>query len=685
MVHHSRVRLIRAAVSMAVMTGATAVALQLSTGPAAADSALLLPITSVGDLVVDGPHQRIFLSDPIGGRVITTDYTGKVLATASGLTGVRDLLLSDRLYAAVPAAGTIVAFDPATSARVASYDTGGAPTTLAAAAGKIWFGEGRQGLGSLDLSGAEPVVVHRSSAPTTPPPSIAYRLWDFPPKIVASPTDPDVIATMELGSSASKLAILDVSTDPPTVLAHRDIDGVGGGGGGNDLAFSPDGSRVVVTAIQSTITALSSTDLSTIESYRATDAFPNAVAVRDDNTVAVVVGGKSTYEDNVAVYTPGAAAATKEFDLQQALDADGNPISLSLTQAARMVAWAPGGRRLFTVAIKSSSSASRPDPILTFQALNVPVKQLKLDYLLAPVQVEVGQVYDVSGTLAPTAPAGLPLVITRTDADHPQGVRVGPTVVNDQSGFAFQDSVTAVGTMLYTISTPGDDEFDASSDSFVIEAGVTRPTTLTLDRNGSTWAYGAAVTFTAKLGATNRSREVQIFADPAGSDQPKKMVKDAEVNAAGVLTTSLKLTRNTTVTAYFGGDVFTPEKTVKSIVYTRASVATTVTQQYKTGKIGSTSYYYFRKTKNPVFTTVINPYPGRKQYFQIDVYKGGKWVAWKSGYYPLSSAGKSARVLTGTHTTGVRYRVRSAYLSGKSGDTANATTYGSYRYFTFTK
>ncbi|GLW30047.1 hypothetical protein [Actinoplanes regularis] len=674
-------RLIRAAVSVAVMTGVTAVALQLSSGPAAADSAALLPSTSVGDLVVDGAHQRIFLSDPAGGRVITTNYAGKVLATASGFMGVRDLMLSDRLYAAVPDAGTIVAFDPATSARVATYDTGGTPRTLAAAAGKIWFGEDRKGLGSLDLSGPQPVVVHREGIPAYGSLADGGNWWLDAPKIVSSPTNPDLIATLELGSSSSTLGLLDVSTDPPTLVGHRATEG-----GGVDLAFSPDGSRLVVNASRGRVTAWSSTDLSTIESYEATGAFPRTVAVRDDGTVAVVVEGKSTYEDNIALYTPGTATATRELDLQQARDAGGVPIPLNLTSAARVLAWEPGGTRLFGVAVKLPGSVSQPDPILSLQVLNDPVKKPVMINIWPPTKAEVGEAYTVTG-MVPSELAGLPLVITHTDPSTPGGRRVGPETVPPSGTFEFQDVQTVAGKVTYTISFPGSDLYAAASETNWLDVATTRPTTLTLDRNGSTWAAGVTVTFTAKLGATHQVREVQIFADPAGSDQPKRRVRADNVDSKGILTASIKLTRNTTVTAVFIGDDFTPAKSVTSTVYTRASVATAVTRHYKSGKIGSTSYYYyyFRRTTNPVFTSTINPYPGRKQYQQIDVWKGGKWVVWGKGYYGLSSAGKAVRELKGTHSTGVRYRVRSAYISGKSGDSANATAYGPYRYFTFTK
>ncbi|MFI1993842.1 YncE family protein [Actinoplanes sp. NPDC020271] len=675
-------RSIPAAVSVAVLTGATAVALQLSTGPAAADSAVRLPNTSLGDLVVDGPHQRIFISDPAGGRVLTIDYAGDILATTDGLPGVGDLMLTDRLYAAMPDAGKIVAIDPATSARTATYDTGGAPQTLAAAGGKIWFGEGREGLGSLDLSGPAPVVVHRPDAPA----GSSGQWWDFAPKIVTSPADPDLIATMEGGSPTSTVALLDVSTDPPTEVAHRAISGPGGGGGGRDLAFSSDGSRLIVTAIQSTVIALSSTDLSTVESYQPADAFPGAVAVRDDNTFAVVNGGRHSPQKAIALYQPGTVAAVKELDLQPVRDVNGYVnVSLDLTSPAGVAAWEPGGQRLFGIGYKSSTDAWNRDPVLTLQVLNDPAKTPVTIHLTAPARAEIGQSYTVVGRISDPVPAGLPLVITRFDPATPGGQRVGPQTVPESGRLQFYDAPTVAGTITYTVSIPGDEKFAGATASAALPAGVTQPTTLTLDRDGSTWAYGTTVTFTARLGATSRSREVQIWADPDGSDQPNRLVRAGVVDSRGVFTAGLKLTRNTTVTAVFPGDDFTPAKTMRSAVRTRASVGLTVAKQYKTGKIGSTSYYYFRRTKNPVFTTTINPYPGRRQYFQIDVYTRGRWKLWGEAYYSLSSAGKSVRELKGTHSTGVRYRVRSAYIANRTSDTANVTTFGPYRYFTFTK
>jgi hypothetical protein len=53
------------------------------------------------------------------------------------------------------------------------------------------------------------------------------------------------------------------------------------------------------------------------------------------------------------------------------------------------------------------------------------------------------------------------------------------------------------------------------------------------------------------------------------------------------------------------------------------------------------------------------------------------------GYVPVKADGTSTAELTGAHPLGVRFRVRSAYLEGDSGDSANHTTYGAWKYFLF--
>jgi hypothetical protein len=67
----------------------------------------------------------------------------------------------------------------------------------------------------------------------------------------------------------------------------------------------------------------------------------------------------------------------------------------------------------------------------------------------------------------------------------------------------------------------------------------------------------------------------------------------------------------------------------------------------------------------------------------VQHYVGGEWRSWSVGYVPAKADGTSTAELTGAHPLGVRFRVRSAYLEGDSGDSANHTTYGAWKYFLF--
>src|SRR5262245_59068407 len=108
---------------MRTVTAATALAVLFSSAalaatPAFADTSAILPVKSVGDVVVDGVHQRVFISDPSNGKIVVTDYAGHVIKQVTSLSGVTDLELSadsSTVYAAVADSGAIVALDSATA------------------------------------------------------------------------------------------------------------------------------------------------------------------------------------------------------------------------------------------------------------------------------------------------------------------------------------------------------------------------------------------------------------------------------------------------------------------------------------------------------------------------------------------------------------------------------------------
>lgn len=176
---------------------------------------------------------------------------------------------------------------------------------------------------------------------------------------------------------------------------------------------------------------------------------------------------------------------------------------------------------------------------------------------------------------------------------------------------------------------------------------------------------------------------VEIWADPYGADKPATLVKSGTVDSSGNLSVTLTLKRKTKLTAKFAGDARYAPKATTSTVGTKVKVSTALGGYYKTKYTWNHTYYYFHQSKDPVVTTTMTPYPGRTQLLQIQIYSGGVWQTTDKQYFKLDSAGKSVVTITGTPPTGYRFRVRDSYISG-SGDSVNTTTYGAWKYFTFT-
>lgn len=252
--------------------------------------------------------------------------------------------------------------------------------------------------------------------------------------------------------------------------------------------------------------------------------------------------------------------------------------------------------------------------------------------------------------------------------------------------YSFTDTPPDGGTVKYTVTYAGDAAHVkvSASDSVAVSRNATK---LTLNRNGKLYAYGTHVSFTAHLGSTYKNRTVAIYADPFGGDKPKKLIKSGKVNSKGNLSVTVSMTRDTAVSAVFSGDARSASKTVKSTAYAKVKVSLAVSKHYKTGKIGSTKYYWFHQTSDPVLTTTMTYYKGRQQRLDLQVYSQGKWYTTASEYFALNTKGKSVVRLEGPGKggAGIRARMRAAYINGSSGDTVNSTTYGAWKYIYFTK
>lgn len=654
-------RTFAAATTLAVLFSSAA----LAAAPAYADSSKVLPVKSTGDIVVDGVHQRVFISDPSNGKIVVTDYSGTVVKQLTSLPGVTDLDLSadsNTVYAAVPKSGAIVAFDTATTAETGRYPVGPNPMYLTVMDGKLWFGYGTAetggNIGSIDLTDPEHKV-SPAQDPNSP--------WFSAPMVDGAAGT--LVAGMPVQSPA-ELAVYDASSGTLTRTAHSDVDG----GNMRELAVTPDGKDVVVASGSPYYEAVYKTSDLTSDGQYPANAYPNAVDIAPDGAVAAGIDG--AYEPDVYVFKPGSRTWAREFDFPST-SSGGNADLL----ADGSLAWAPDDSRLFAV-------SHNTDGVYRLRVLDTPTRAATAVTVDAPSGAPRAKKLTVKGkvTSKVALPAGIKLSVTRTDLDSPKGRSLPSVTVKDDGTYTFTDTPPAGGKVTYKVAYAGDADHSAGSGTDSVSVSRAKPA-LTVNNNGKVYSYGKNVKFTAHLGTTYKNRTVEIWADPSGSDRPNRRVKSGRVDSHGNLSVTLVLTRDTTVTAKFAGDAHWQPRSVSSWAGAKVSVSTSVGGQYRTKSAWGHTYYFFHSSKNPLFTTEMPYYPGRSQRFDFDVYYQGKWYPGDPEYFPLGTAGVSKVEVTGNHRedVGWHFRIRSDYIDRSSGDSVNSTTYGAWKYFTFTR
>ncbi|MFJ4987262.1 hypothetical protein ACIP9H_26070, partial [Streptomyces sp. NPDC088732] len=301
----------------------------------------------------------------------------------------------------------------------------------------------------------------------------------------------------------------------------------------------------------------------------------------------------------------------------------------------------------------------------------------------APATAKRATKITVTGKLASSAafPAGVKVAVTRTDLTDPKGRSLGTKSVAPNGTFSFTDTPVTGGTVTYTATYAGDGTHTPATGKDTV--AVSRlATSVGIKTNLSTYAYGSTATVTGHLGKTGKSRVVSIWAQPAGGT--KKLVKTGTVNSAGDLRITYKLSRNTTFWASFGGDFSYAPKSVSRAVGTQVKLSTSVSSHYKTGRIGSTTYYWFHKKTAPHFTTSMTYQTGRAGHFELQVYYQGRWYTQDSEYFGLEHDGSLRVRLDAPGQAGVRARVRFSYVKGGSHDSLNTTTLGAWKYLYFT-
>ncbi|MFF3791587.1 YncE family protein [Streptomyces sp. NPDC001981] len=644
-----RTRSISTATALAVLFSSAV----LSVAAAGSASAASAVVTSPGGIVADGALKRVFVGDSSTGKILAADYSGGLVDSVSGISGVSDLAVSDdgaTLYAAAGGSHEIVALDAATLDIKARYavatDTG--PRHVAFAGGKAWFSYGDQwsgNLGSVDpavdpVSGTDAVALGQLPA--------GAMIHD-PALLDTDPSVPGLLAVGETGLSTDSMAVVDVSGTTAQLLAHYSGDYTLNSGIG-DIDLVPGAPQVLINGAQR--------DAYADGKFSAAGAYPSGqkADIAANGLVAQVTGAK------VAVYRPDTTQPLRTYATSTSGTAD--------------LTWAPDSSRIFALVGTSGGYTLKA---LTDPTLNVPTLTAN-----APSTATRGKQLTVTGKLSATVPlpSGVKLQVTRTDLESPSGKALPAVTVRADGSYTVTDTPSVGGTVTYKVAYAGDAAHTAVSASDKVAVSRAKPT-LTLDKNARVYNYGTDVAFTAHLGSTYKNRSVEIWANPFGSDKPNKLVKTGKVNSSGNIGAWVDMTRDTEITAVFKGDARYAPRTVKSTAYARVKVSTAVSKHYKTAKIGSTSYYWFHKSTDPLLTTTMTYYKGRHQRFDLQVYSGGKWYSADSEYFTLGTSGKSAVYLEAPGRSGIKARMRSVYVNGSSGDNVNTTTYGSWKYLYF--
>ncbi|MEU6365198.1 Ig-like domain repeat protein [Streptomyces sp. NPDC046931] len=639
-----------AATALAVLFGSVTLSVAAAGSASAEPAVLAQPV----GLVADGALQRVFVADQDNGRILATDYKGTLVDMNVGFGRPSDLALSDdglTLYASLPTSHEIVALDAATLEVKTRYDLGAGtdPREVAFAGGRLWFSyritgdDGFHGnLGSIDPAATDAAAaVTLGQLPDTVAPYYNAAALD------ADPSVPGLLSFADSGDSPGALNVLDVSGATPTLVAKSE-----GGQYFGDIDLVPGTSQVLWNGSRK----LSYADGAFKEAGELTETGWSG-DVSPSGLIA------QAYDRHVSVYKPGATTPVRRFDT-------------GTSSGIGEVAWAPDSSRLFALAGTGSTFTLKA---YTGPALSVPA--LTVD---APASATRAKRLTVKGRITANVPlpAGVKLAVTRVDLDSPGGKALPAVTAKADGTYSFTDTPPAGGRVTYKVGYAGDAEHTPAGASDKVE--VSRATTtLTLNNNGKLYNYGADVKFTAHLGTTYKNRKVEIYADPFGSDRPKKLVKSGTVNSSGNLSVTLDMTRDTAVTAVFAGDSRYRPGTAKVTAYARVRVSTAVSRHYKTARIGSTSYYWFHKNTDPLLTTAMTYYPGRRQRFDLQVYYQGRWYPADSQYFAVGANGRSAVRLEAPGESGIRARTRSVYVNGSSGDSVNSTTYGAWKYLYF--
>jgi hypothetical protein len=399
-----------------------------------ADSSATLPISSASDIVVDGVHQRVFISSPADNSVLVTDFNGSVVGEIDSEPGAQGLALNDDssfLYVALPDAHAISMVNTSTLQELNRIPTGinVQPRHLAVSGDKVWFGydssqEGK--LGFFDRS-AWNVALDQDGS----------HHFESAPVLTTSNTAPGVLAAGSTWLGTTEIRVYDISSNPPVPTAYTAFPSDAGSSGLQDMAITQDGTHVVTAGgSASDEQAFRMSDLSVDGSY-TTGPGANAVAVAGDSRIAAGVLGQDSHD--LSIFQPNDSTALQSYDLTDELLPAG-------------LAWTPLADRLLAL---TQPQGGGP---VTLRVIGSPARVSTTLSLQAPATAHRGKPLTLTGVITSGIPLsdGYTVMVTRTDSVSPGGVTVGTPSVASDGSFTLTDTPPVAGTVVYTVTYPGD-------------------------------------------------------------------------------------------------------------------------------------------------------------------------------------------------------------------------------------
>lgn len=470
-----------------------------ATAGLAAAETLPVPVsmTSFARIVVDQGHGQLFLSPGRTGSALTvTDLAGNQVGLVGPIGGATGMALTpdgSSLWVAAAAGDALVRVDTATLAVVqtVTLPAGTCPGDVAVSGTRVVYGyscnryRGAGAYGGLGVVDATTGALLGSV--TTGP---------FYQPVVAAAAGGQVYAG-DVGLSPTNLYLYDVtglSGDPFRLVASRaDI-----GSNLQDLAASPDGTRVVVASGNPYAHNVFSIDKLASAGVYASGTYPNAAAWSGNGQV-VAVGTDSAYDIDVRLYVPGAVTPQRAVDFGSYvyLQPRGLAISADGTQTWAVTGDTYGGN----LAVRTVSLVAQPSSSLTLSA--------------DPPAAYPGAMTSLGGRLTS---AGIPLPgVTLAVSKTVSGANGGSTtqlaaVTTRADGtYSFADTLPTTGALVeYRTSYAGDTGHAPASGTAYVSIWSTAPTLRLSLSQPSTGSPSVSGLVTLAYAGTDSPRDVTV-------------------------------------------------------------------------------------------------------------------------------------------------------------------------------